>query len=161
MHLYYYRQQKIATVNGKKKSIGELVEYLENIPGNQLVKISRFLDRKFGLQTTFEAECEQCHGIFTGGIGINADLFREPDNTLYKEGFEKIDDLPDEIQQEFYKVRESEISHMLELQFILSYLGNISKADSDEMTWFELNNWFKLLKKQKDIENQRALEQIK
>lgn len=81
--------------------------------------------------------------------------------TLYKEGFEKIDDLPDEIQQEFYKVRESEISHMLELQFILSYLGNISKADSDEMTWFELNNWFKLLKKQKDIENQRALEQIK
>lgn len=73
---------KIATVNGKKKSIGELVEYLENIPGNQLVKISRFLDRKFGLQTTFEAECEQCHGIFTGGIGINADLFREPDNTL-------------------------------------------------------------------------------
>lgn len=81
--------------------------------------------------------------------------------TLYKEGFEKIDDLPEEIQQEFYKVRESEISHMLELQFILSYLGNISKADSDEMTWFELNNWFKLLKKQKDIENQRALEQIK
>lgn len=81
--------------------------------------------------------------------------------TLYKEGFEKLDELPDEIQQEFYKVRESEISHMLELQFILSYLGNISKADSDEMTWFELNNWFKLLKKQKDIENQRALEQIK
>lgn len=81
--------------------------------------------------------------------------------TLYKEGFEKIDELPEEIQQEFYKVRESEISHMLELQFILSYLGNISKADSDEMTWFELNNWFKLLKKQKDIENQRALEQIK
>lgn len=81
--------------------------------------------------------------------------------TLYKEGFEKLDDLPEEIQQEFYKVRESEISHMLELQFILSYLGNISKADSDEMTWFELNNWFKLLKKQKDIENQRALEQIK
>lgn len=81
--------------------------------------------------------------------------------TLYKEGFEKIDDLPEEIQQEFYKVRESEISYMLELQFILSYLGNISKADSDEMTWFELNNWFRLLKKQKDIENQRALEQIK
>jgi hypothetical protein len=48
--------------------------------------------------------------------------------TLYKEGFEKIDDLPEEIQQEFYKVRESEISHMLELQFYLIYLGNISKA---------------------------------
>jgi hypothetical protein len=56
---------KIATVNGKKKSIGELVEYLENIPGSQLVKISRFLDRNL-VTDTFEAECEQCHGIFTG-----------------------------------------------------------------------------------------------
>ena len=73
---------RIATINGKKKSIGELTEYLENLPGNELVKISRFLDKKFGLETTFKVECNKCHIAFTGGIGINADLFREPDNTL-------------------------------------------------------------------------------
>lgn len=73
---------KIATINGKKKPVGELVEYLENLPGNELVKISRFLDKRFGLETTFKVECDKCHTAFTGGIGINADLFRQPDNTL-------------------------------------------------------------------------------
>jgi hypothetical protein len=73
---------KIASINGKRKSIGELVEYLENLPGKELVKISKFLEKNFGLQTSFKVECVQCKTAFTGGIGINADLFREPDRDL-------------------------------------------------------------------------------
>lgn len=73
---------KIGTINGKKKSMAELVEYLENLPGNQLVKISEFLNVKSGLNTEFEVECNHCHTAFTGGIGINADMFREPDMDL-------------------------------------------------------------------------------
>jgi hypothetical protein len=73
---------KIGSINGKKKTTTELVQYLENLPGNELVKVSRFLDRKFGLETTVQVECVNCKTAFAGGIGINADLFREPDNNL-------------------------------------------------------------------------------
>jgi hypothetical protein len=66
----------IDTVNGKKMSVAELIEYLENIPGKDLVKLTKFLDYKFGLDTTFKTECKSCHTEFTGGVGINADLFR-------------------------------------------------------------------------------------
>jgi hypothetical protein len=76
--------------------------------------------------------------------------------TIYKEGFEKLDELDEETLGAFYKMREAEISYIMEVQFILSYLGNISKTDSDNMTWFELNNWFSLLKKQKELENERT-----
>jgi len=67
---------KIETINGKKKTIAELVEYLENLPGKELVKVAKFLDSKFGIDTTFEVECSKCKTAFTGGIGINADMFR-------------------------------------------------------------------------------------
>jgi len=73
---------KIATINGKKKSMAELVEYLENLPGNELVKVSEFLNVKSGIDTTFKVECTNCKTAFTGGIGINADMFREPDRHL-------------------------------------------------------------------------------
>ena len=73
---------KIGSINGKKKSFAELVEYLENLPGNMLVKISDFLNVKFGIETTFEVECTGCKTSFTGGIGINADMFREPNRNL-------------------------------------------------------------------------------
>lgn len=73
---------KISTINGKKKSMAELVEYLENLPGNKLVKVSEFLNVKSGIDTTFEVECNNCKTAFTGGIGINADMFREPDRHL-------------------------------------------------------------------------------
>lgn len=73
---------KINTIDGKKKTINELIEYLENLPGKELVKVSRFLDVKFGLETTVQVECVHCHTTFTGGVGINADLFREPDISL-------------------------------------------------------------------------------
>jgi hypothetical protein len=77
---------------------------------------------------------------------------------IYELGFDKIDELDEEVQEAFYKVRENEINYMMEIQFILSYLGNISKQDSDEMTIFELHNWFNLLKKQKAIEAEKAKE---
>jgi len=48
----------------------------------------------------------------------------------------------------------------MEMQFVLSYLGHVSKSDSDEMTWFEIHNWFKLLKKQKEAEAKRQEEQM-
>jgi len=76
---------------------------------------------------------------------------------LYELGFEKLNDLPDDTIESIEKYREIEISNLMELQFVLSYAANLSKKDTDEMTPFELNNWYKLLKKQKGIE----LEKIK
>ena len=73
---------RIGTINGKHKTISELVEYLENLPGKDLVNVARFLDTKFGLQTDFTVECENCKTAFTGGVGIDADMFREPDTAV-------------------------------------------------------------------------------
>lgn len=77
---------------------------------------------------------------------------------LYKEGLEKLDQLSEDTLKIFYSNRETEIANIMEMQFVLSYLGNISKTDSDEMTPFELQNWFNLLKKQKELEAKRAAE---
>lgn len=66
---------KINTIDNKKPSILEMVEYLENLPGKELLEIVEFLDNNFGLDTTYKVECNFCHTDFTGGIGINADLF--------------------------------------------------------------------------------------
>lgn len=74
---------------------------------------------------------------------------------LYRVGFDKLDDLPSEEFDMFMKLREGEIEEIMSLQFMLAYLGNISKADSDNMTPFELRNWFNLLKKQKELEAER------
>jgi hypothetical protein len=74
---------------------------------------------------------------------------------LYEVGFDKLDELDDDTLERFYKLRESEIRKMMETQFILSYMANVSKADSDEMTPYELNNWVEILKKQKDLEVKR------
>ena len=67
---------------------------------------------------------------------------------LYEIGFDKLEELPYEIVEAFDKTRQNEILNMMELQFVLSYKGNISKQDSDEMTPFELGNWYEFLKKQ-------------
>jgi len=45
-----------------------------------------------------------------------------------------------------------------EKQFILSYYGNVGKADSDNMTPTELDRWFKLVKKRKELEEEQAKE---
>lgn len=73
---------RISKVNNKKKSIAELIELLENMPGDSLMELYRFLDISFGLNTNFEIECHKCGSRFTGGLGINADLFRKPDKTV-------------------------------------------------------------------------------
>lgn len=54
------------------------------------------------------------------------------------------------------RLREHKIEEIMSDQFMLAYLGNISKKDSDEMTPFELRNWFELLKKQKELEANRS-----
>lgn len=56
----------------------------------------------------------------------------------------------------FMRLREHKIEEIMSDQFMLAYLGNISKKDSDEMTPFELRNWFELLKKQKELEANRS-----
>lgn len=64
------------------RSITELMDYLANIPGNDFMDVAEFLDVKFGLNTTFEAECKGCGTTLTGGIGITADLFRKSNISL-------------------------------------------------------------------------------
>jgi hypothetical protein len=79
---------------------------------------------------------------------------------LYQIGFDRLEDFPKDVIESINKSRDDEITNMMETQFILSYLGNISKKDSDDMTPFELTNWYNFLKKQKDLENNRVQENI-
>lgn len=72
--------------------------------------------------------------------------------SLYLTGFDKMNDLPDEILEDLDKSRQIEISNMIEMQFVLSYHAHISKKDSDDMSIFELNNWYEFLKKQKALD---------
>lgn len=73
---------RIGRINNKKKSTMELVQYLENMQGKDLIKLSKFLELDFGLKTRFKVECVKCRHKFEGGIGINADLFREPNISI-------------------------------------------------------------------------------
>ncbi len=66
----------IGKINGEKKSIGELVEYLENLMGSDLMEISKNVGVKFGLDVSFTVPCSKCKTEIPGGIGINADMFR-------------------------------------------------------------------------------------
>lgn len=43
----------------------------------------------------------------------------------------------------------------MERQFLLSHLSHVAKEDTDNMTPFELDNWFELLKKRRE-EEQKA-----
>jgi hypothetical protein len=54
-------------------------------------------------------------------------------------------------------MRENEIMRIMELQFVLSYLGHISKEDSDNMTLFELKQWYEMLKKQRKLEQDQEI----
>lgn len=67
---------RIDKVNGKRLALGELIAYLENIQGAELLKITESLGYEFGLQTNFMISCLSCGERFLGGISINADLFR-------------------------------------------------------------------------------------
>lgn len=67
---------RINTIDGKSKTLGEVITYLENLPGKDLRQLYDKLDIKYGLDTSFKVNCNSCKSEFTGGIGINADLFR-------------------------------------------------------------------------------------
>ena len=73
---------RIGKVDGKKKSTSELIEFLNDMQGKDLIKLAKFLDFNFGLNTNFKIKCTKCQFNFEGGIGINADLFREPDISI-------------------------------------------------------------------------------
>lgn len=76
MSFLLIQASKINTIDGKRVSLGEILDYLDNLPGKDLVELSKQLTLNFGLNTMFKVECQSCHSEFPGGIGINADLFR-------------------------------------------------------------------------------------
>jgi hypothetical protein len=78
---------------------------------------------------------------------------------LYEVGFDKLNELPKKTLNNLLELRKSKIQEMMETQFVLSYYGKISKEDTDEMTPFELKNWFEFLKKQREIEADRSSSQ--
>lgn len=67
---------KIETVNGKRLTLLEGLEWLSNLKGTDWVLLSKMLDIRFGLNVSYVVECPNCELAFTGGLGINADLFR-------------------------------------------------------------------------------------
>lgn len=71
-------------------------------------------------------------------------------------GFDKLDSIPAADVENLFKLRDNEIKDMLELQFMLAYKVGISKADTDNMTIFELQNWFNLLKERVRIEEESS-----
>lgn len=79
---------------------------------------------------------------------------------IYEIGFDKFDELPEEVIENIYIARESEINLMMEKQFILSYFANISKEDSDNMTPTELDRWIDLVKKRKELEAEQLNENL-
>lgn len=82
---HYYPMSMSAYIKGiyiesqdrEIRLVSEVVNYLMDLPGKDFLKIRDFIEVKFGLDTTFEVECPECKTVFTGGIGINADLFRD------------------------------------------------------------------------------------
>lgn len=81
--------------------------------------------------------------------------------TLYLEGFEILDNFDEDELQALLELRENEVLGIMELQFVLAYQANVSKEDTDNMTPFELSNWFELLKKQKQVEYDQEKENNK
>lgn len=60
--------------------------------------------------------------------------------------------------ESFYNIRKQEVEQFMSLQFALSSVGGISIEATNEMTPFEINNMFELLKKKNELENQRNSE---
>lgn len=77
---------------------------------------------------------------------------------LYELGFEELQNIPEDQLSNLYDQRDEEIRRIMELQFMLACECNVSKADSDNMTPFELNNWFNLWKKKLSLENEKNSE---
>lgn len=68
---------KYIIFDGKKyTTISELLNLLLDLNGVIFLEVSDFIKTEFGLDTTFVVDCKKCKTAITGGIGINADLFR-------------------------------------------------------------------------------------
>jgi hypothetical protein len=67
---------RIKKINDEVVSLGEAITYLEELPGKDMQYLTDKLSFRYGLLTDFETTCKVCGLNFTGGIGINADLFR-------------------------------------------------------------------------------------
>lgn len=77
---------------------------------------------------------------------------------FYKEGFHKLDGLSPVDLESLNNIRRQEIERFMSLQVALSSIGNISIEATNEMSPFELNNMFELVKKKTELENKRNSE---
>lgn len=68
---------KIKAPNGyKARPVHEVVDFLGNLPGRQLKEVYNFVEMPFGINPTFEVECEETRQSFLGVVAFSADLFR-------------------------------------------------------------------------------------
>lgn len=67
---------KIDKINGRRLTIREQVEWLENLDGKLLVEVAESINFVYGVENTYIVNCVKCGTNFTGGVGLNADLFR-------------------------------------------------------------------------------------
>lgn len=65
----------VDTVDGRKMPDLDLLNHLKDLPAKDLKQVATELAVKFGLDTTFTVECEDCHNAITGGLGISPNLF--------------------------------------------------------------------------------------
>lgn len=81
--LYMIAKIKYIILNDKKyTTISELMNLLVDLDGLAFLEIDEFVKTEFGLDTTFIVDCKTCKIAVTGGVGINADLFRNPNRTI-------------------------------------------------------------------------------
>lgn len=66
----------IDKIDDKKLSQLDLLNHLKDMPGNDLVQLVKWVEIKYGLDTSYTVECESCHNTFPGGLGITPNLFR-------------------------------------------------------------------------------------
>ena len=67
---------KIDKVNGEKLTNIRLLDLLKDLPGDELLELSRELEVDFGYKTTFNVDCEECRRAITGVLGLGQNLFR-------------------------------------------------------------------------------------
>jgi len=63
-------------INDKIRPVNEFVDFLANLPGQQLLNIYKFAELQFGISPVYEVECEDTKQTFLGVLAISADLFR-------------------------------------------------------------------------------------
>lgn len=74
--------------------------------------------------------------------------------TLYKIGFDSLKNMPSDIFKDLEIARAREIKYIMSKQFVLSYAAHLSKADTDNMTPYELDIWLDMVKEQNALEKE-------